>query len=94
MKFEEFIANQKLTPTDEAFIEHICKRWDEFSNTVGRMNRKEVAKVINYLIQNRPNSKTLGARAVQRFNSLNKVRWEDLTNGDRENSRSVSEEQD
>ena len=82
MTFREFIKSHKLTPTDEAYIANVCKRWEEFSNTVGKMNKNEVAKTLNYLIQHRPNSKTLGERAVQRFNTLNRVAWKDLTNGD------------
>ena len=81
MKFKDLIIQQTLSPTDEAFAMETCKRWEEFSNTMGKMNKAETLKMLKYLMVHRPNSKTLGNRAIQRFNSLNKVRWSDLTNG-------------
>jgi len=78
MTFKELIKSQQLSATDLAYIEHICKRWDRFSNTIGKMNKADTIKVLAFLVEHRPNSKTLGARAVQRFNSINRVRWEEL----------------
>lgn len=82
MKFLDLVLSQTLTPTEEAYIHEKCKRWEDFSNTIGRMDKPDVLKVLNYLVRHRPNSKTLGNRAVQRFNTLNKATWSDLVNGD------------
>ena len=92
MTFKELVERQKLSEIEEAYAEHTSKRWDRFSNTVGVMGKKDTLKILKYLLVNRPNSKTLIVRAVQRFNTLNKVKAEDLTNGNRETSRSVPEE--
>ena len=92
MTFKELVESQKLSEIEEAYADHTAKRWDRFSNTVGVMGKSDVLKILKYLLVNRPNSKTLIVRAVQRFNTLNKVKAEDLTNGNRETSRSVPEE--
>ena len=82
MTFKELVEKQNLSDTEILFAEHVCKRpWAEFSNMIGLMNKSDTLKLIKYIFTERPNSTTLGKRAVQRFNSLNKVRWEDLTNG-------------
>ncbi len=93
MTFKEMVDKQELTDTETAYVEHICKQWERFSNTVGKMNKGEVIKVLKYLVLKRPNSKTFGERAIQRFNTLNKVTWEGLINGDRKTSRSIPEEE-
>lgn len=81
MEFKALVDNQILTPTDRAYFEHVCRSWVEFSNTVGTMDREKMLKMLKYLVTERPYSKTYGHRAVQRYNTLNRVRWEDLING-------------
>jgi len=78
LKFKELVMAQDLSDVDLAFCNHTCKQWERFSNTVGRLNKKQTLKVLKYLLKERPNSKSFGQRAVRRFNHLNKVRWEDL----------------
>lgn len=82
MKFKDMVNSVELTDADVKHIEVLCKNWLSYSNAVGMMNKTQVLQVLKYLIIYRPFSKTLGERAVQRFNILNKVKWEDLTNGD------------
>lgn len=82
MTFKELVKGQKLNEVEFSFCEHLSKRWDRFSNALGTMNKSQTLKVLKYLVENRPHSKTLGERAVRRFNMLNKVRWEDLKDGD------------
>lgn len=81
MTFKEIVQSQKLTDIEAQKADYICKRWDRFSKLIGQMNNRDVLKMLKYLITHRPTSVTLGRRAVQRYNSINKVRWEDLTNG-------------
>lgn len=81
MTYKELMMQQELTPLDVKSCAELCKNWQTFSNAVGRMNRPEIAKMLRYLMEFRPHSKTLGMRAVQRFNSLNKMRWGQLING-------------
>ena len=92
MKFIDLVMEQELSDTELLFAEHICKQpWREFSNTIGNMNKSDTLKVLKYLIKERPESHTLGRRVVQRYNSLNKVKWEDLVNG-RKTGKHLEEE--
>lgn len=81
MTYRELMMQQELTPLDVKECSELCKEWRTFSNVVGRMNIVETTKMLRYLMEFRPHSKTLGMRAVQRFNSLNKMRWGQLVNG-------------
>lgn len=81
MTFKTFIMKQELTTIEVHAAKEICKDWKIFSNTIGTMNKSEVIKILRYLVEFRPHSKTLGQRAIQRFNTLNKVSWRDLANG-------------
>ena len=94
MKFIDLINQQKLSKTEEVYAEHVCKQWQNFSDTIGKMNKSDTLKILKYLINERPNSHTLGRRAVQRFNTLNKVKWEDLINGDGKTDREKTEKDD
>ena len=94
MKFIELVNRQKLSETEEIYAEHVCKEWKYFSDTIGKMNKSDTLKVLKYIVDNRPTSHTLGKRAVQRFNTLNKVKWEDLINGNRKTNRDETEGDD
>jgi hypothetical protein len=94
MEFKKLVESQSLSATDYAYLEYVCRSWIEFSNTIGQMDRGKILKMLCYLTRERPHSKTFGERAVQRYNTLNKVRWGDLTDGDRESSGTTSEEAD
>lgn len=78
MEFKELVESQSLSATDHAYLEYVCRSWVAFSNTVGQMGKEGVLKMLCYLTRERPHSKTYGERAVQRYNTLNKVRWGDL----------------
>lgn len=80
MKPKELVLSQKLSSSEVEYFEGFTKRWEDFSNTVGCMSKEEVLKVLKYIITHRPASNSLGKRAVQRFNALNKLKWGDLTN--------------
>ena len=82
MKIQDIIQSVELTDDDIKRIGALAKNWLAYSNAVGMMNKIDVLKVLKYLLVYRPFSKTLGERAVQRFNILNKIKWEELTNGD------------
>lgn len=81
MKFKDLVSSQTLTETEQVYFYEICKRWEDFSNTVGRMDKPGVLKVLKYLMDHRQKSTTLINRAIQRFNSLNKIKKSDLFNG-------------
>ena len=70
MTFKQLVDQQTLSDTEEAYADHLCKQWERFSNTVGKMNKKEILKMLKFIVSKRPNSKTMGNRAVQRFNTL------------------------
>ena len=82
MKIKDMVQSVELTDADIKHIEALCKNWLSYSNAVGMMNKTQVLQVLKYLLLYRPFAKTLGERAVQRFNILNKVKWEELINGD------------
>jgi phage terminase small subunit len=93
-KFRDRVEAQTLSAADIKALKRICARWDMYSAAVSQMNMLEVVKTLKYLMVKRPFSVTYGERAVQRYNSLNRVRWEDLKDGDRETSGSPLEEKD
>lgn len=82
IKFKDRVEAQTLLVDDIRVLDRICARWDRFSGAVSQMNMSEILKTLKYLMVNRPFSVTFGERAVQRYNSLNRVRWEDLKDGD------------
>lgn len=78
MRFKTLIKDQKLIEIDIAKFKHVCADWNRFARAVAIMDRPEVLRLLKFLIEDRPHAKTLGRRAVQRFNSINRVRWDDL----------------
>ncbi len=86
MNFKNLVDEQTITAIEKAQFDKICVRWDKFSNAVGQMDKEEILKLLKYLVEYRPHSKTFGKRAVRRYNVLNYKRWEMLFNGDRETS--------
>ena len=93
-EFRDKVKSQTLSAADVRTLDKICTRWDRFSGAVSQMNMNEILKTLKYLMVKRPFSKTFGERAVQRYNSLNRVRWGELYHGDRETSGSPLEEKD
>jgi hypothetical protein len=79
MTFKDLVKKQTLSDTEAAYAEHLCKRpWLEFSGVIGKMNKADCLKILKHIVTKRPSSKTLGNRVVQRFNTLNKVRYEEV----------------
>ena len=79
--FKKLVDEQDLTATDITHLDYVCRSWVSFSTFIGQADRAKVLKMLRYLTVKRPYSATYGKRAVQRFNSLNRARWRDLTNG-------------
>ncbi len=81
-EFRDLVLSQDLSATDIGTLTKICTSWEGFSNAVGKMDKTEILKTLKYLMVKRPHSRTFGERAVQRYNSINRVRWGELYNGD------------
>ena len=89
-EFREEVLAQELLPIDVNAIAKICTRWDIFSAAISLMDKREVLKTLKYLMEYRPYSRTFGERAVQRYNSINRVSWGELYHGDRKTGGATS----
>ena len=81
MNAREYIMNHDISKEEDKAFRKLCRNWYDFSTEISDMNKTKVAKLLKYLVLNKPHNKTLGNRAVGRFNMLNKVEWRHLTNG-------------
>ena len=77
-EFKYLVMSQTLSVNDVKALNKICTSWEGYSAAISNMDLAGILKTLRYLMVRRPHSKTFGERAVQRYNSLNKVRWEEL----------------
>lgn len=76
--FRDLVVSQTLSVSDIGALKKICTSWEGYSAAVSNMDMREILKTLRYLMMKRPYSRTYGERAVQRYNSLNRVKWGEL----------------
>jgi len=76
--FKKLILSLELDLHDRhKFIED-CRTWNGFTEALTYYNKLQTLKLIKYFITERPSAKNMLARAITRFNALNRLRMGDL----------------
>ena len=76
--FKKLILTLDINLYDwQKFIED-CRTWDGFLYALLKYDKLQTLKIIKYFITERKSAKRMLARAVMRFNSINKLSIGDL----------------
>ncbi len=98
MLIKEVIKAIEVSEEEHDYFVRSCSDWGRFCEFLSSLNRYMTMKLIKYLMEERPYSKNVLSRSIGRFNSLNKLRKEDLldeepidTEGNTEGDKKISE---
>jgi len=76
---KDIVNSIEITEEDHRYFVSICSGWALYCDAISNMDRYRVIKLMKYLSTERPYSKRLLLRAISRFNRLNILRREALS---------------